>query len=147
MNVLSSPLAGARSADVNFPRRESKNLLMVPLEFSSTRMSLHESRERRGRFQPPAARSEGDPKLVRHVASSSRSEETTIPMHWLGGGSLPPNSASSLEDGPVLVFHLLSFVCHMCWYSFAGLDLNDAIKGSLILRCSANAAIPQLLAE
>ena len=137
--------------DVGRPRRDSKYLLPVPPEISSTRMGLNESREiARRRLQPPAPRSEaegGDEKLLRHVASSSRREEMTTPMHWLDGGSLPCKFASSLEDGPVLVFHLPSFVCHMCWYSFLGLDLNIAIKGALMLRFSANAAIPQLLAE
>jgi hypothetical protein len=71
----------------------------------------------------------------------------TTPTHWMAGGSLPPNSLSSREDGPKLVFHLLSFVCHMCWYSFAGLEINVAVKGSLISRFEANAAIPQLLAQ
>ena len=71
----------------------------------------------------------------------------TAPMHWLSGGSLPANSLTSAEDGPVLVFHLLSFVCHICWYSFAGLDMNVAVKGSRISRFEAKAAIPQLLAQ
>ena len=69
------------------------------------------------------------------------------PMHWLACGSLPPNSLSSSEDGPVLVFHMPSFVCHICWYSFAGLEINIAVKGSRISRFEAKAAIPQLFAQ
>ena len=128
--------------------KASSNLLFPEL---STRMVvLHESRDaiRLRRQLPP--RSDGlerDSKLACHVASSSRREERTAPMHWLSGGSLFPNSLSSSEDGPVLIFHLLSFVCHMCWYSFAGLDTNVAVKGSRISRFEAKAAIPQLLAQ
>ena len=113
-------------------------------------MVLHESRDitRRRLPQPGVEPEDGlerDPKLVCHVASSSRREEMTTPMHWFIGGSLPPNSFSSIEDGPVLVFHLLSFICHICWYSLVG--LNVAVRGSRISRFEANAAIPQLLAQ
>ena len=86
-------------------------------------------------------------KLACHVASSSRREEMTAPMHWLSSGSLPPNSLSSSEDGPMLVFHLLSFVCHICWYWFARLEINVAVKGSRVSSFEAKAAIPQLLAQ
>jgi hypothetical protein len=135
---------------VDFPMKESSNLLFPEL---STRMVLHESRDITRRRPQPPPRSDGlerDSKLACHVASSSRREEMTTPMHWLSGGSLPPNSLSSREDGPVLVFHLLWFVCHMCWYSFAGLDMSDmsvAAKGSRTSFFEANVAIPQLLAQ
>jgi hypothetical protein len=70
----------------------------------------------------------------------------TTPMHWLSGGSLPPNSLSSREDGPVVVFHMLSFVCHIWSYLFSGLEINVAVKCSRVSGFEAKAAIPQLLA-
>ena len=146
-NIPSSPLACLISVDL--PGIESSNLLVVPPQLSVTWM-IHESRgiPRCRRPRPAEDRLERDPKLVCHVASSSRREEMTAPMHWFIGGSLPPSSFSSLEDGPVLVFHLLSFVCHLCWYWFAGLRINVAVdNGSWISRFEANVAIPQLLAQ
>jgi hypothetical protein len=145
-NIPSLPSL-ACGISVGLPMMESSNLLIPEL---STRRVLHESRDTiRLRRQPPP-RSDGlerDSKLACHVASSSRREEMTAPMHWFIGGSLPPNSLISSEDGPVLVFHLLSFVCHMCWYSFAELDMNVAVSGSRISCFEAKAAIPQLFAQ
>jgi len=141
-NIPSSPPL-AYLISVGLPTIESSNLLFLEL---STWMVLHESRDvtRRRREPPPRLDAlERDSKL----ASSSRREEMTTPMHWFSDGSLLPNSLSSREDGPVVVFHLLSFVCHMCWYSFAGSEINVAVKGSRVPCFEAKAAIPQLLAQ
>jgi len=141
---------------VGLARREANKPFVVFPELSWTGMLLNEDPpKRRRRFQLPSPRStfeiglERGPKLACHVASSSRKEEMTTPMHWLSGGSLPlaRDSPSSSEEGPVLVFHLSSSVRHICSYSLAGLDEKVANKGSLISRFEANAAIPQLLAQ
>ena len=147
-NIPSTP--SCRS--VGLPRQESSNLLP---ELSSMRMALHEShditRHRLSQGPGPWSEPEGwfgrDPKLAFHVVSSSRREEMMTPMHWLSGSSLLPNSFSLPEDGPVLIFHLLLFIFHICWYSFPGLELNVVVMGSRISCFEANAAIPQLFAQ
>ena len=136
-------------------RKEASNPLVVIAELSRTWILLHEDRDTKRRRPPqfPDRRSgleiglEKKSELARHVASSSRREERTAPMHWLIGSSLPRDSRSSSDDGPVLVFHFSSLVCQLCSYSLAGLDENVAYIQSLMSFFEANAAIPQLLAQ